>query len=105
MSKKSSTAIPDDLPITQADIDKGRVIIRQRDASGRLLPRGNSPEKTRVTLWLDAPVVERFKHMAGGRGYQTLINETLKASFQQEDMASVIKQTIREEMRHIHEAA
>jgi len=43
--------------------------------------------------------VERFKEMAGERGYQTLINETLKSSLQQSDMEATIRKVIREELK------
>lgn len=43
--------------------------------------------KKRVTLYLDATLVERFKQMAGERGYQTL-NEALKNSLQQSDIGN-----------------
>jgi len=55
--------------------------------------------KKRVTLYLDAALVERFKEMAGERGYQTLINETLKSSLQQSDMEATIRKVIREELK------
>ena len=86
MSTKFSTAsVDEDAPITQADIDAGRLILRQR-VEGRVV----QPKK-RVTLYLDASLVERFKEMAGERGYQTLINETLKSSLQQSDMETMIR--------------
>ena len=94
MSTKFSTAsVDEDAPITQADIDAGRLILRQR-VEGRVV----QPKK-RVTLYLDASLVERFKEMAGERGYQTLINETLKSSLQQSDMEAMIRQVIREELQ------
>jgi len=94
MKKKSTTpTFDDDAPITQGDIDAGKLIPRQR-AAGRVV----QPKK-RVTLYLDAALVERFKRMAGERGYQTLINETLKSSVQQVDIAETLRQVIREEMR------
>ena len=55
--------------------------------------------KKRVTLYLDAAVVDRFKGMAGERGYQTLINETLKTSLHQADMETTIRKVIREELK------
>jgi uncharacterized protein (DUF4415 family) len=70
---------------TQADIDAGKLVLRQR-AVGRVV----QPKK-RVTLYLDAALVGRFKRMAGERGYQTLINETLKSSVQQADMAETLR--------------
>ena len=94
MKKKSTTpTFDDDTPITQADIDGGKLILRKRSA-GRIV----QPKK-RVTLYLDANLVEHFKHMAGERGYQTLINETLKSSVQSADIAETLRQVIREELK------
>ena len=94
MSKKSTTATFDeDAPITQADIDAGKLVLRKR-AEGRVV----QPKK-RVTLYLDATLVERFKQMAGERGYQTLINEALKNSLQQSDIEATIRRVIREELK------
>ena len=94
MSKKSITATFDeDAPITQADIDAGKLVLRKR-VEGRVV----QPKK-RVTLYLDVSLVERFKEIAGERGYQTLINETLKNSLQQSDMEMTIRKAIREELR------
>jgi len=94
MKKKSTTpSFDDDAPITQGDIAAGKLIPRQRTAGRVVQP------KKRVTLYLDAALVERFKRMAGERGYQTLINEALKSSVQQADIAETLRQVIREEMR------
>lgn len=94
MSRKSTTATFDeDAPITQADIDVGKLVMRKR-VEGRVV----QPKK-RVTLYLDASLVERFKSMAGERGYQTLINETLKTSLQQTDIEATIRKVIREELK------
>lgn len=100
MKKRSTTAsFDDEAPITQADIDAGRLVLRRR-TSGRVV----QPKK-RVTLYLDAVLVERFKRIAGDRGYQTLINETLKSSVHQADLADTLRQVIREEMRDKSKAA
>lgn len=100
MKKKSTTAsFDDEAPITQADIDAGRLVLRQRTAGRVVQP------KKRVTLYLDAVLVERFKRIAGDRGYQTLINETLKSSVHQADLADTLRQVIREEMRGKRKAA
>ncbi len=93
MKKLSTTPTFDnDTPITQADIDAGKLVLRTRNAGRVVQP------KKRVTLYLDVAVVDRFKQMAGERGYQTLINETLKSSMQQADMADTLRQVIREEL-------
>ncbi|MFA6312592.1 MAG: BrnA antitoxin family protein [Sterolibacterium sp.] len=94
MKKKSTTpTFDDEAPITKGDIKSGKLILRERTAGRVVQP------KKRVTLYLDAALVERFKRMAGDRGYQTLINETLKSSVQQADIAETLRQVIREEMR------
>ena len=94
MSKKSITKIADDTPITQADIAGGRLVLRKRGASGAVMPG-----KRRINIFLDNTTLEYFKTKAGGRGYQTLINETLKQAMQAENLETVVRKTIREEMR------
>lgn len=92
--KNASTAptFDEDAPITQEDIDSGKLVLRQRTA-GRAVP-----PKKRVTLYLDAALVEHFKQMAGERGYQTLINETLRSSVRRDDITATLRQVIREEL-------
>ena len=91
MSKKPTTKTPDDAPITQADINSCRLVLRKRGATGAVLPG-----KRWINIFLDSATLEYFKAKAGGRGYQTLINETLK---QAENLEAVVRKTIREEMR------
>lgn len=55
--------------------------------------------KVRINILLDAAVVAYFKSQAGGRGYQTLINEALKASIRDRDLESAIRRIIREELQ------
>jgi uncharacterized protein (DUF4415 family) len=57
-----------------------------------------SKGKVRVNMYLDHEVVEYFKAQAGNRGYQTLINETLKESMRTDKIESIIRQVIREEL-------
>ena len=62
---------------------------------GKPLSKG----KVRINILLDAEVVAYFKSQAGGRGYQTLINEALKASIRDRNLESTIRRIIREELR------
>ena len=94
MSKKSTMKIDDDAPITQGDIDSGSLVLRKRGASGAVLPA-----KQRINIFLDSATLEYFKGKAGGRGYQTLINETLKQAMQVGSLETVVRKTIREELR------
>ncbi len=53
-----------------------------RDFARARLGASFSPSdgKTRITMWVDSDVLDAFKELAGkgGKGYQTLINETLR---------------------------
>ena len=44
-------------------------------------------------------MVEYFRSRAGGRGYQTLINESLKQAIEQENLVDILRRVIREEAR------
>lgn len=54
--------------------------------------------KKRVSIMLDAAIIEHFKTMAGDRGYQTLINETLKKAVAGEALTSELRMVVREEL-------
>jgi len=45
-------------------------------------------------------VIAFFKLKAGQRGYQTLINETLKQAMRQEEIETVLRRIVREELAH-----
>jgi hypothetical protein len=47
---------------------------------------------------LDAPIIEHFKAMAGERGYQTLINDTLRRVIQGEHVEADLRRILREEL-------
>lgn len=55
--------------------------------------------KTRITIMLDDAVLQAYKTLAGGRGYQTLINETLRRGLEIDAMKNALRQVIREELR------
>lgn len=80
----------DDYPkITQADLDRATFRVNRKPA----------PRKRRVTILLDTGLVEYFKAQAGERGYQTLINETLRQAMEQSDLEEKLRRIIREELR------
>ena len=58
--------------------------------------------KTRITIFLDDEVLEAFRERAAqsGKGYQTLINEALRASLSPESApltVALLRQVLREE--------
>ena len=62
------------------------------------------PNKVRITIRLDADIIDHFKSIvnkAGGGNYQTLINEALRDYMQQQDkgLEKTIRKVIREELR------
>lgn len=64
---------------------------------GELLPV-LSTTKTRITIMLDDAVLAAYKARAGGRGYQTLINETLRRGLEADAVKEALRQVIREEL-------
>jgi len=96
MNKRSTagTSSSEGRPVRAGDIKAGRLVLRQRSATGSVLPR-----KQRVNIFLDGTVVEHFKAKAGARGYQTLINEALKQAIAAESIETVVRKAIREELR------
>ncbi len=62
------------------------------------------PNKVRITIRLDADIIEYFKnivHEAGGGNYQTLINDALREHIQAHDkgLETTLRKVIREELR------
>ena len=57
-----------------------------------------APRKRRVTILLDTVLVEYFRAKAGGRGYQTLINDALRQSVEREELEETLRRIIREEL-------
>ena len=53
--------------------------------------------KTRITIMLDDSIIKSYKVMAGGRGYQTLINETLRRGLEVENVKNALREVLREE--------
>lgn len=60
--------------------------------------------KVRINILLDADIIAYYKTVSGGKGYQTLINETLKQNIFQHDLENILRQVIREELEYLSEA-
>lgn len=61
---------------------------------GKTITKG----KVRINILLDADIIAYYKTVSGGKGYQTLINATLKQSIFQQDLENTLRRIIREEM-------
>jgi uncharacterized protein (DUF4415 family) len=58
--------------------------------------------KTRITIWIDDDILEAFRNRAEaeGIGYQTLVNQTLRASMGGQALdETALRRIIREEMQ------
>ena len=56
--------------------------------------------KQRINIMLDAPIVEHFKAVAGERGYQTIINDTLRRVIETGILEADLRRIISEELAH-----
>ena len=72
--------------LTQTGFDRARFRVAGQDASRADWQAAvrTKVAKLRVNIMLDAPIIEHFKHLAGERGYQTLINDTLRIKITEE---------------------
>lgn len=77
--------------ITRKDISHARFRINLQDI----------PRKQRVNIMLDTGIIAFFKAKAGERGYQTLINETLKLAISREELEKTLRRILREELANI----
>ena len=94
MSKKSSLKISeefDEYPeVTRTDMDCARFRVNLHEV----------PRKQRVNIMLDTGIIAFFKSKAGERGYQTLINETLKQAIHKEELEKTLRRILKEELAH-----
>ena len=99
MNNSSSSPTSDDRDeypkVTQADLDRATFRVGLKPA----------PRKQRITISLDTNLIEYFKAKAGERGYQVLINETLRQAKEHEDLEDTLRRVIREELsRETHDS-
>jgi uncharacterized protein (DUF4415 family) len=104
MKQTSTTKMPDisdDAPkLTQANFDRARFRVAGKDVSRaewQVAVRARVA-KLRINIMLDAPIVDHFKALAGDRGYQTLINDTLRRVIESGHLEADLRRVIREEL-------
>ena len=85
--------------ISAEDMDRGRFRINMKDVSREEWCASVNTKKQRINIMLDASIVAWFKTQAGDRGYQTLINETLKQAINHHDIESTLRRVVREELK------
>jgi len=101
-TSSSKTLDPsEDAPkLTPADFESTRPRIAGRDVSRAEWQAAVRQRvgKLRISIMLDAPIVEHFKALAGERGYQTIINDTLRRVIENGHPEADLRQVIREEL-------
>ncbi|MDP1634217.1 MAG: BrnA antitoxin family protein [Gallionellaceae bacterium] len=101
ISTTKTPATTDDAPkLTQGDFDKARFRVGMKDVSRADWQAAVRTRvgKRRINIMLDAPIVEHFKALAGDRGYQTLINDTLRRVIEAGHIEADLRRVIREEL-------
>lgn len=91
----------DEIPeLTDADVRRASVRVAGKPASAEEFAAAVQSQlgKQRVSIMLDAAVIEFFKAKAGPRGYQTLINQALRNAMQGEEIEATLRRVIREEL-------
>lgn len=102
-TSKTPATFDDDAPaLTQAAFDGARLRVGGKDATRAEWQAAVRARvgKLRVNIMLDAPIVEHFKALAGDRGYQTLINDTLRRVIEAGHLEADLRRVIREELAH-----
>ena len=86
----ADTSDEDSLELTNAEFAELRPL-------SEVLP-GLGLGKQRIPIMLDEAVVQAYKAKAGGRGYQTLINDTLRRALEADSVKEALRGVIREEL-------
>lgn len=85
--------------VSAADLSRARYRVGTKDVTREEWHATVNSKKQRINIMLDASIVAWFKAQAGDRGYQTLINETLKQSINHNDLESTLRRVVREELK------
>ncbi|MCL2022435.1 MAG: BrnA antitoxin family protein [Betaproteobacteria bacterium] len=103
-STTEMSAISDDAPkLTQADFDRASFRVGGKPVSRKEWQDAVRSRlgKARINIMLDVPIIEHFKSLAGKRGYQTLINDTLRKVIEAGKIEADLRKIIREELHSV----
>lgn len=99
--RATSRKAPDEAPkLTSEHLRRARFRVAGKDvskANWQAAVRARVA-KQRISIMLDSPVIEHFKAVAGERGYQTLINDTLRRTVEGAHFVAEMRAAIREEL-------
>jgi uncharacterized protein (DUF4415 family) len=101
ISTTKTSARSDDAPkITQANFDHAEYRVSGKKVTKTEWQAAAQKQlgKKRISIMLDAAIIEHFKTAAGERGYQTLINDTLRRAVEGEALISEVRHVIQQEL-------
>jgi uncharacterized protein (DUF4415 family) len=105
MKPISTTKISDDdfdeyPQVTQADFDRATYKVAGEAVDKKVWQQAvhTTLKKTKINITLDPDIVAYFKQKAGGRGYQTLINATLREAMNHQTLEATLRKVLREEL-------
>jgi uncharacterized protein (DUF4415 family) len=101
ISTTKTSARSDDAPkITQANFDRAEYRVGGKKVAKTEWQAAAQKQlgKKRISIMLDAAIIEHFKTAAGERGYQTLINDTLRRAVEGEALISEVRHVIQQEL-------
>ena len=101
---KTSATFDDDAPkLTQAHFDRAKFRVGNKKVNRTVWQSAVRARigKQRISIMLDTPIVEHYKAVAGERGYQTLINDTLRRAVEGEHFVADMRSVIREELTNL----
>lgn len=104
---KTSATFDDDAPkLTQAHFDRAKFRVGNKKVNRTVWQSAVRARigKQRISIMLDTPIVEHYKAVAGERGYQTLINDTLRRAVEGEHFVADMRSVIREELTSLARA-
>lgn len=86
--------------ITQAHFDRAEYRVGGKKVSKAEWQAAAQKQlgKKRISIMLDAAIIDHFKTAAGERGYQTLINDTLRRAVDGEALLSEMRHVIQQEL-------
>ena len=92
-----------DIPeLSDADLARGTWRVageRVTEAQGKAAFSA-AMKKQKISITLDPDVLGWYKQKSGGRGYQTLINATLRHGMLSQTIEDTVRKVMREEMQH-----
>ena len=101
ITKKSARSETDDAPkLTKTQLSRAEYRVAGKSVNKPTWQAAARAQlaKKRISIMLDQSIIEHFKSAAGARGYQTLINDTLRRAIDGEVLITEVRHMIQQEL-------